>query len=348
MNGLGSNYSPYNSRIGFGTSLPLKDLTEKQTILPNLNNIGVNAPVSPEVAPKLPNFGLTLNRKQIEEKEDKSKNGKLDLSEVGKNFLKGIGGFAIEIVKHPIKSIAVAAGVGVLTTLCPPLAGIMIGGAAIGGVFSLGGGILKAGISLATKNWDGFEKSFEDTGSGLSTMVMSAFMARGFNKLKLKGAEPLTEFKFSKEGVTTWAKESFSLAKKLGTENYRSALNLAQANLKGILNTITKPKGKGFLSSFTEARASVIDQIHKTSINTENSTPTGFFDKIRFRFAKGVEGKNKFIGEIQARAKADVDNLELSNDIMSKVPTALKNAWTYLPDTDNSVSLSPSPLDLQM
>ncbi|MEI7474278.1 MAG: hypothetical protein WCK67_05805 [bacterium] len=354
MNGIGSNYNLYNNRIGFGTSTPLSKPAEEAQLLPNLNNIGVEVPVNPQVLGKVPNFGITLKRQNVEVKEDKSKNGKLDWSEVGKNFIKGIGGFAIEAIKHPIRSIAIAAGVGVLTTLCPPLAGIMIGGAAMGGVFSLGGGIIKAGYSLARKDWDGFEKSFEDTGSGLSTILMSAFMARGFNGLKLKAnanGTAVSKFEFSKSGVINWVKESFNLVQKEGTESYRSALNIAQANLRGLVRTIKEPKAEGFkfFDFFKQSRSDALNNMHtaKPKIDIQNGvdTPTGFLDKIRFNIAKD---KGKFIQEINARQGIDTKNLELSDNIINTAGSALRSSWAYLPDTDRSASVTPQGLDMDM
>lgn len=345
MTNINSNFSYYNRNIGFGTSTPLRSNSIETQIQPNLSNIGVEVPVNPNISSNMPSFGLTLKKNNIEQKEDKSNNGKLDLSEVGKNFVKGLAGFAIETIKHPIRSLGIAVGMGALTALCPPLAGIMIGGAAFAGLFSFGGGVIKAVASASKKDWDGFEKSFESTGSGISSMLMSAFMARGYSKLK---GVNLEKFQFSKQGITNWIKDSYKLVKKESVDGYRSAWNLGKANIKAAINTFANRKTDGFkLINFIKSRKTALSNINNSPNLNDAGKPTALVDKIRYFMAKD---KNKFIGEFAERGAIDRTYLKTSNHILAEIPTALKQSWAYLPEHDKTAqrNLDANALNLEM
>ncbi len=107
--------------------------------------------------------------------EDKSVNGKFDISECAKNFFKGLISPVTALIKHPLMTLGVVAATAGACTLVPVLGPIMgIGFGALSAV-QLGKGIYNVAKNYKSGNFDKAEKSFDEVGQGTVGVAMSAF-----------------------------------------------------------------------------------------------------------------------------------------------------------------------------
>ena len=94
-----------------------------------------NLPKINQIQTKKTNTANTTNKMKLKneqglfektnKKEDKSSNGKFDISECAKSFAKGIFSPLTAIIKHPIATIGVVAATAAACTLVPVLGPIM-------------------------------------------------------------------------------------------------------------------------------------------------------------------------------------------------------------------------------
>lgn len=142
----------------------------------------------------------SIDTVEFSNKEDKSKNGKFDVSEAAKNFGKGILSPFTAMIKHPVATVGLIAGTVALTTLIPVLTPVLAVGFGAVGLYQVGKGTYDAVNNYRKGNYDEAEKSFDKIGQGIVGTVMSAIgikqgakvanEAKLMNKLNVKSLTP--------------------------------------------------------------------------------------------------------------------------------------------------------------
>lgn len=127
---------------------------------------------------------FTSNQKRIERARitkqndtfeiNKSNNGKFDVSEAGKNLVKGITSPITAMIKHPIATIGVIAATAAATTFVPVLCPVLVVGFGAASLYQIGKGTYDAAKNYKNGNYDDAEKSFDKIGQGIIGTVMSA------------------------------------------------------------------------------------------------------------------------------------------------------------------------------
>lgn len=120
---------------------------------------------------------------EFSNKEDKSKNGKFDISEAAKNLGKGLISPFTAMIKHPVATVGLIAGTVVATTLVPVLAPVLAVGFGAVGLYQVGKGTYDAAKNYKNGNYDEAEKSFDKIGQGIVGTVMSAVGLRQSSKV---------------------------------------------------------------------------------------------------------------------------------------------------------------------
>lgn len=111
---------------------------------------------------------------KTDKKGDKSSNGKFDVSECIKNFVKGVFSPLTAVVKHPIMTIGVVAATAAACTLVPVLGPITAIGFGALSVFQLGKGVVDVVKNYKNGDYDKAEKSFNEVGQGTVGVAMGA------------------------------------------------------------------------------------------------------------------------------------------------------------------------------
>ena len=124
-------------------------------------------------APK-PNFtaadqNITKDTKRINE----SNNGKFDLSEAGKNFLKGIISPVTAAIKHPIATMSILVGTVAACSFVPILGPALAIGFGAYSLAQLGKGFYDVAKNCSNGDYDKAEKSFDTVGQGTVGTVLS-------------------------------------------------------------------------------------------------------------------------------------------------------------------------------
>lgn len=142
----------------------------------------------------------SIDTVEFSNKEDKSKNGKFDVSEAAKNLGKGILSPFTAMIKHPVATVGLIAGTVALTTLIPVLTPVLAVGFGAVGLYQVGKGSYDAVKNYKNGNYDEAEKSFDKIGQGIVGTVMSAVgikqgakvanEAKLMNKLNVKSLTP--------------------------------------------------------------------------------------------------------------------------------------------------------------
>lgn len=142
----------------------------------------------------------SIDTVEFSNKEDKSKNGKFDVSEAAKNLGKGILSPFTAMIKHPVATVGLIAGTVALTTLIPVLTPVLAVGFGAVGLYQVGKGTYDAVNNYRKGNYDEAEKSFDKIGQGIVGTVMSAVgikqgakvanEAKLMNKLNVKSLTP--------------------------------------------------------------------------------------------------------------------------------------------------------------
>jgi hypothetical protein len=107
-------------------------------------------------------------------KEDKSNNGKFDISECAKNFAQGVLSPLKAVVEHPVATVGILGATTLACTLVPVLTPIMGVGFGALSVYQLGKGCYNAAKNYKNKEYDNAEKSFNQIGQGFVGTVTSA------------------------------------------------------------------------------------------------------------------------------------------------------------------------------
>lgn len=170
-------------------------------------------------------------------KTDKSNNGKFDLSEAGKNFLKGIISPITAIVKHPAATLGIIGATAVACSLVPVLGPITAIGFGALSLVQLGKGCYNAAKLYKNGQYDNAEKAFNEIGQGTVGVALTAVgvkqSAKVAKEAKLMNEQSLTSLsKVQKQAIASEVKEgSFvSALKEVGS------LFTTKSGLKAALN----------------------------------------------------------------------------------------------------------------
>lgn len=167
----------------------------------------------------------SIDTVEFSNKEDKSKNGKFDVSEAVKNLGKGILSPFTAMIKHPVATVGLIAGTVALTTLIPVLTPVLAVGFGAVGLYQVGKGSYDAVNNYRKGNYDEAEKSFDKIGQGIVGTVMSAVgikqgakvanEAKLMNKLNVKSLTPQQRTEIAtnvdKSGYFSALKDNLSL-----------------------------------------------------------------------------------------------------------------------------------------
>lgn len=106
-------------------------------------------------------------------KENKSNNGKFDISECAKNFFKGVISPVTAIVKHPVITIGTVAATAALCSLVPVMGPVLAVGFGALSAFQLGKGAFNVVKNCKNGDFDKAEKSFNEVGQGTVGVAMT-------------------------------------------------------------------------------------------------------------------------------------------------------------------------------
>lgn len=106
--------------------------------------------------------------------ENKSNNGKFDVSECAKNFGKGLLSPITAVFEHPIATIGMVGAAAIACTLVPVLGPLMAVGFAGLSLFQVGKGLNNVVKNYKNGNYDKAEQSFNEVGEGTIGVALSA------------------------------------------------------------------------------------------------------------------------------------------------------------------------------
>ncbi len=152
-------------------------------------------------------------------KVDKSNNGKFDISEAGKNFIKGVLSPLTAVVKHPVITIAMLGTTAAMCSLIPVLTPILGIGFGALSVFQLGKGCIEVAKNIKNKEYDKAEKSFNTVGQGTVGTVLSALGLKQSAKVA-KEAKLMSELKVN----SLSAAQKEAIAAEVNNGSYLNAL----------------------------------------------------------------------------------------------------------------------------
>ena len=150
----------------------------------------------------------------FEKRTDKSNNGKFDLSEAGKNFLKGIISPVTALVKHPLMTIGIIGGTILTCSLVPVLAPVTAIGFGALSLYQLGKGCYNATKLYKNGQYDAAEKAFDEIGQGTAGVALTAVGVKQSARVA-KEAKMMNELNVN--SLTKAQKESVALEVKEGS-----------------------------------------------------------------------------------------------------------------------------------
>lgn len=219
-------------------------------------------------------------------KNDKSNNGKFDLSEAGKNFFKGILSPITAAIEHPIATLGLVAGTVAASSIAPVLGPALAIGFGAYSLFQAGKGCYDAVKNYSNGNYDAAEKSFTTVGEGTIGTILSALGVK-------QGAKVAKEAKLMSELNTT----SLSSAQKA-----EIAANVKGAgfynNLKESLSLFTSKSGLN----------ATFNQFKPKMLKTRFQEFKNFFDKSKW--SKEETGHNPKVKSLEERIKEFVESPE--------------------------------------
>ncbi len=152
-------------------------------------------------------------------KDDKSNNGKFDISEACKNFVKGVFSPLTAVIKHPVMTIAMVGVTAAACSLIPVLTPILGIGFGALSVFQLGKGCFDVAKNIKNKEYDNAEKSFNTVGQGTVGTVLS-FLGIKQNARIAKEAKLMSELKVN----SLSAAQKETIATEVNNGSYLNAL----------------------------------------------------------------------------------------------------------------------------
>lgn len=227
--------------------------------------------------------------------QDKSNNGKFDLSECAKNFIKGVCSPLTAIVEHPVITAGVVAGTAAACTLIPVLTPVMAVGFTALSALQLGKGVYDVVNNYKNGRYDQAEQSFNKVGQGTVGVAMSALGLKSSSKIA-KEAKLMNEL-----GTTSLQqaqKEAIALEVKNGS--YLDAL-------KEVMSLFTTKAG--LKAAAAQFKPSNIMQRGKDALKflftKEEVTKV---KKTKMKFKDTAEGKRR-AGLSSEEIKAEIDQL---------------------------------------
>lgn len=213
-------------------------------------------------------------------KQNKSNNGKFDISECAKNFIKGVLSPLTAVIEHPVMTIGMVAATAVACSFVPVLGPIMAVGFGALSVFQLGKSAFDVAVNIKNKEYDQAEKAFNGVGQGTVGVAMSVIGAKQSAKVA-KEAKLMNEL-----GITSLDKaQKLQISKEvsngttLGALKEIKSLFTTKAGLKAIINQF-KPS-----NIFTRAKGMLKFLFTKeTKVNIE---------KQKMKFTETKEGKRR-------------------------------------------------------
>jgi len=167
--------------------------------------------------------------------QDKSNNGKFDISECINNFAKGVISPISAIIKHPLMTVGVVGATAALCTLIPVMGPILGVGFGALSVFQIGKGVTDIVKNYKNGEYDKAEASFNEVGQGTVGVAMSALglkqNARVAKEAKLMSKLGVSSLnKAQKEAIALEVKNGSTLdaAKEVGS------LFMSKAGLKAV------------------------------------------------------------------------------------------------------------------
>lgn len=213
-------------------------------------------------------------------KQDKSNNGKFDISECAKNFIKGVLSPLTAVIEHPVMTIGMVAATAVACSLVPVLGPIMAVGFGALSVFQLGKSAFDVAVNIKNKEYDQAEKAFNGVGQGTVGVAMSVLGAK-------QSAKVAKETKLMNElGVSSLDKaQKLQISKEVSKGTTLDALKeikslfTTRAGLKAVANQ--------FKPSNISARAK---DMFRFLFTKESKLKV---EKRKMKFAETAEGKRR-------------------------------------------------------
>lgn len=196
-----------------------------------------------------------------------------------KNFVEGFFDVGKALIEHPVKSVAIMAGLGIATAFVPQIAGVCIALGVVSAVTSLAKGVYNAAKAANNKEWDKAEESFKDIGSGTSGIVLSAFFAKGMANVRNMGAAAASE---EEAGVITGAVKTIKSEIVSSKDGFLTTLG---ANVKAIKNIITN-KQPLTMDSFLETRHDIFSTAAKNLNLSEKAYENYNLSNTSFSYIK--------------------------------------------------------------
>ncbi len=253
-------------------------------------------------------------------KDDKSNNGKFDIAEAGKNFIKGVFSPLTAVIKHPVMTIAMVGVTAAACSLIPVLTPILGIGFGALSVFQLGKGCFDVAKNIKNKEYDNAEKSFNTVGQGTVGTVLS-FLGIKQNARIAKEAKLMSELKVN----SLSAAQKEAIATEVNNGSYLNALK------ESVSLFTTKTGLKAAISQF---KPSNILQRGKDIINHlfKNDEVTKI-KKERMEFKDTAEGKRRAAmtsDEIEAQInslyKEACDDIGIPEELRPKIEIVQQSA----------------------
>ena len=251
---------------------------------------------------------------------DKSNNGKFDLSEAGKNFLKGVISPVTTLIKHPLMTAGVLGATVVACSLVPVLAPVTAIGFGIMSVYQLGKGCYNAGKLYSKGEYDKAERAFDEIGQGTAGVALTALGIKQSAKVA-KEAKLMSELNVNT--LTKAQKQAIAVEVKEGS--------FANAFKETISLFTTKTGLKAAMSQF---KPSNIAQRGKDALNFlfKREDVTKIKEK-RMAFKDTAEGKRRaqlspeeIEQEVKSLYKESFDEYNIPEELRPKLEITKENA----------------------
>ncbi len=259
----------------------------------------------------------TFEKKKI----DKSNNGKFDISEAGKNFIKGVLSPLTAVIKHPVMTIAMVGVTAAACSLIPVLTPILGIGFGALSVFQLGKGCFDIAKNIKNKEYDNAEKSFNTVGQGTVGTVLS-FLGLKQSARVAKEAKLMSELKVN----SLSAAQKEAIATEVNNGSYLNALKenmslfTSKTGLKAVINQF---KPTNILQRGKDALKLVFGKKERA-------------DKVLRRkteFKKTAEGKRRAAlsteeieAEVKSLAKEAFDEYGIPEELRPEIKVIKENA----------------------
>ena len=223
--------------------------------------------------------------------EDKSNNGKFDVSEVGKNFIKGIISPVTAAFEHPIATIGLVAGTIAACSILPVLGPALAIGFGAYSLYQVGKGTYDVVNNYSKGNYDAAEKSFNTVGEGTIGTILSMLGIRQAAKVAQE-AKLMSELKTGtlteaqKTDIATSVKDAGFL------NNIKETLSLFTTK-NGLKATGHQFKLSVLKERFNDIKRIIIDKWpRKEKELVVSKKQLNFQEKIR-RFKESPEGQRR-------------------------------------------------------